>query len=63
MKLKFDVDGDGYGDTLNQTTRCQWNKQWSLPVLPECKITHCIKPFDLPSDTSLRVYTFLIFIF
>ena len=41
--------------------RCQWNKEWFpySDILPECKITDCVKPFKIPEDSFLVVSIFL----
>ena len=54
---KFDNSSDGAGDTLSLTSRCQWNKEWSIMTLPSCVVTHCIQPFPLPFDTFLEELT------
>ena len=52
---QFDTDGDGKGDVLTVTIRCQWNKVWDPYVeLPPCVITHCVEPFNIPDETNLE---------
>ena len=52
---QFDQDGDGLGETISMTSRCRWDKAWSPPApLPNCQITHCTKPFQIPFDTYLE---------
>ena len=55
---QFDTDGDGYGDAYRIVNKCLWNQTWSpYPDLPECKITHCVDPFDIPLHTILEEET------
>ena len=52
---QFDTDGDGAGDSLSVTIRCQWNKQWAPHTsLPPCYVTHCVEPFNIPEETNLE---------
>lgn len=52
---QFDTDNDGYGDAYRITNRCLWNMKWNpYPELPECKITHCVDPFEIPPHTMLE---------
>ena len=52
---QFDTDGDGAGDSVSVSSRCQWDKQWSLLApLPACYITHCVHPFPLPPTSGLE---------
>ena len=56
---QFDTDNDGYGDEVFVDIRCQWNKLW-FPyheALPECKITHCVEPFNIPDYSQLEEIT------
>jgi len=55
---QFDTNGDLAGDSESITTECMWNKTWSpWSVLPQCFITHCVDPFDIPLNTSLEEST------
>ena len=56
---QFDRDGDGAGDSLSLTIRCQWNKLWSPhhQELPPCYVTHCVEPFNIPEETNLEEVT------
>ena len=61
---QFDKTGpsgspDDVGDTLSITQRCQWNKSWSPypSTMPQCKVTHCTKPFDPPYPAFLEEIT------
>ena len=55
---QFDTDEDGFGDAISIVIRCQWNKQWApYPVLPECKITHCVEPFTIPEESFIQEVT------
>ena len=50
---QFDTDEDGFGDSLSIVNECLWKKEWSpWPVLPLCKITHCLEP--LTPELSLN---------
>ena len=52
---QFDTNGDGKGNSLSIVTECMWNKTWTpWSVLPKCVITHCVDPFQIPSNTSLE---------
>ena len=51
---QFDTNSDGVGDSVSVWSRCQWNKVWDLPVLPDCFITHCVHPFPIPANSSLE---------
>ncbi len=55
---QFDTDGDGLGDSVTVTIRCQWNKVW-FPYLelPPCIVTHCVEPFKIPEETNLEEIT------
>jgi hypothetical protein len=53
---QFDTDNDKKGDAVSVINRCLWNKVWSpYPILPQCYITHCVNPFDIPDDSFLQV--------
>ena len=53
---QFDTDLIEGGDAVSVEIRCQWNKVWfPYTTLPQCKITHCINPFPIPSDSNLQV--------
>ena len=55
---KFDTNDDGYGDADRIRTKCYWKKEWlPYPILPKCKITHCVESFPLPNDTNLYEIT------
>ena len=56
---QFDRDGDGAGDSLSLTIRCQWNKLWAPhhQELPPCYVTHCVEPFNIPEETNLEEVT------
>ena len=55
---QFDTDGDGAGDAVSVSSRCQWNKQWfPLPPMPDCYITHCVQPFPIPAHSNLEEVT------
>ena len=55
---QFDTDGDGAGDSVSVSSRCQWDKQWSLQSpLPACYITHCVHPFPIPASAHLEEVT------
>ena len=52
---RFDTDNDGFGDAYRIVNVCLWNQTWNpYPQLPECKITHCVDPFEIPSQTMLE---------
>ena len=54
----FDLDNDGKGDVTKIRTTCLWNKNWSpYSELPPCVVTHCVRPFDIPSDSYLEELT------
>ena len=52
---QFDTSDDGEGDTLTVTLKCQWNKMWDPPELPECKVTHCVNPIVEPLDGAVNL--------
>ena len=54
---QFDTDSDGVGDTVALTARCRWDKQWSPPSLPDCRVTDCTEPPSIPADTYLEEVT------
>ena len=55
---QFDTTKDKVGDSISVTTRCQWNKQWApYAKLPECIVTHCVEPFEIPDETYLEEVT------
>ena len=55
---QFDTDKDKKGDSISVTTRCQWNKKWApYAALPECIVTHCVEPFEIPDETFLEEVT------
>ena len=55
---QFDTDGDGQGDEVTVTIRCQWNKAWHPYLeLPPCIVTHCVEPFRIPEETNLEEIT------
>ena len=58
---QFDTNGTKEGNKWTLRTRCQWDKSWSpynaTLQLPQCVITHCTKPFSIPSDTFLEELT------
>ena len=54
---QFDTNQDNLGDEIFLRSRCQWDKTWSLPVLPPCYVTQCVLPFPLPTDTYLEEIT------
>ena len=52
---QFDTDNNGFGDSYRIINKCLWNQTWSpYPELPDCKITHCVDPFDIPDHTMLE---------
>ena len=51
---QFDTDGDGTGDTVSVSVRCQWSKVWSSTSLPTCLVTHCVHPFPIPDYSNLE---------